>query len=225
MPYQAHSFSMKDVLWVGSSKADWDGFPQSAQNEAGYHLDKVQRGLEPSDGKSMLMVVAGVCELRIRDGTGAFRRFTDNRQSGKCRFSAVKPRCTSLFGELPMCKLFRQIYERLANHTAQRSGHTHDRGNGRSTLPRPLPRLCARSAPGEPHGVAVVLPPDADNRLLCRELVYTGVPRAAPSRTVVHRCIAARGAGSSDPPSARLARAPAIPHCIGTDSASCDTNI
>ncbi|MEO8746439.1 MAG: type II toxin-antitoxin system RelE/ParE family toxin [Rhodanobacter sp.] len=64
---------MKDVLWMGSSKADWDAFPQSAQNEAGYQLDKLQRGLEPSDWKPMPTVAAGVCELRIRDGTGAFR--------------------------------------------------------------------------------------------------------------------------------------------------------
>ncbi|MGH9439990.1 MAG: type II toxin-antitoxin system RelE/ParE family toxin [Terriglobia bacterium] len=64
---------MKDVLWVGSSKADWDTFPQSAQNEADYQLDKVQRGLEPSDWKPMPTVAAGVCELRIRDALGAFR--------------------------------------------------------------------------------------------------------------------------------------------------------
>ena len=64
---------MKDVLWMGSSKADWDAFPQSAQNEAGYQLDKLQRGLEPSDWKPMPTVAAGVCEPRIRDGTGAFR--------------------------------------------------------------------------------------------------------------------------------------------------------
>lgn len=64
---------MKDVLWVGSSKADWDAFPQSVQNEAGYQLDKVQRGLEPGDWKPMPAVAAGVCELRIRDATGAFR--------------------------------------------------------------------------------------------------------------------------------------------------------
>jgi phage-related protein len=64
---------MKDVLWVGSSKADWDAFPQSAKNEAGYQLDKVQRGLEPSDWKPMPTVAAGVRELRIRDATGAFR--------------------------------------------------------------------------------------------------------------------------------------------------------
>ncbi|MGH8191119.1 MAG: type II toxin-antitoxin system RelE/ParE family toxin [Rhodanobacteraceae bacterium] len=36
-------------------------------------MDKVQRGLEPSDWKSMPTVAAGVCELRIRDATGAFR--------------------------------------------------------------------------------------------------------------------------------------------------------
>lgn len=64
---------MKDVFWLGSSKVDWGGFPQSVQNEAGYQLDKVQRGLEPSDWRPMSAVGAGVCELRIRDAVGAFR--------------------------------------------------------------------------------------------------------------------------------------------------------
>lgn len=64
---------MKDVLWVGSSKADWSALPESVQAEAGYQLDKVQRGLEPSDWKPMPSIAAGVCELRIRDATGAFR--------------------------------------------------------------------------------------------------------------------------------------------------------
>lgn len=64
---------MKDVIWLGSSKADWDTFPAPVQDLAGYQLDKVQRGLEPSDWKPMPTVGPGVCELRIRDAAGAFR--------------------------------------------------------------------------------------------------------------------------------------------------------
>lgn len=64
---------MKDVLWLGSSKDDWDAFPKSVQDEAGYQLDRVQRGLEPGDWKPMHIVGTGVGELRIREAMGAFR--------------------------------------------------------------------------------------------------------------------------------------------------------
>jgi phage-related protein len=39
----------------------------------GYQIDRVQHGLEPSDWKPMASVGAGVCELRVRDATGAWR--------------------------------------------------------------------------------------------------------------------------------------------------------
>jgi len=68
-----HKQQIKDVIWLGSSKADWDTFPSVVQDEAGYQLDKVQRGLEPGDWKPMANVGMGVCELRIRDESGAFR--------------------------------------------------------------------------------------------------------------------------------------------------------
>ncbi len=64
---------MKDIIWLGTSKADWSSFPASVQDDGGYQLDKIQRGEEPSDWKPMPTIGAGVCELRIRDETGAFR--------------------------------------------------------------------------------------------------------------------------------------------------------
>jgi phage-related protein len=64
---------MKKVIGLGSSKADWTGFPESVQDEAGYQLDRIQRGEEPSDWKLMSSIGAGVCEIRIRDEQGAFR--------------------------------------------------------------------------------------------------------------------------------------------------------
>ena len=41
--------------------------------DAGYQLDKVQHGLSPDDTKPMPSIGAGVSELRIWDGAGAFR--------------------------------------------------------------------------------------------------------------------------------------------------------
>ena len=64
---------MKSLLWMGSSKRDLLMFPWAARRDAGFQLEKVQRGQEPSDWKSMSAVGAGVREIRIREESGVFR--------------------------------------------------------------------------------------------------------------------------------------------------------
>lgn len=56
---------MKPVIWLGSSRDDIRGFPVEARQEAGYELDRVQRGLEPSDWSPMPTVGPGVREIRV----------------------------------------------------------------------------------------------------------------------------------------------------------------
>lgn len=63
----------KQVVFLGSSLDDLRAFPSGARREAGFQLDRVQRGLDPDDWKPMRTVGAGVREVRIRDLTGAFR--------------------------------------------------------------------------------------------------------------------------------------------------------
>ena len=63
---------MKRLLWIGSSKQDVLSFPVGARRNAGYQLDKVQRGEEPDDWKPMPSVGPGVREIRIHV-EGAFR--------------------------------------------------------------------------------------------------------------------------------------------------------
>jgi len=58
---------------MGGSKADLVAFPRDARHDAGYQLEKVQCGFEPSDWKSMPTVGAGVREIRIHEESGAFR--------------------------------------------------------------------------------------------------------------------------------------------------------
>ena len=63
----------KTIRFCGGALGDLHGFPDAARREAGYELDRVQNGFDPSDWKPMNTVGAGVRELRIRDASGAFR--------------------------------------------------------------------------------------------------------------------------------------------------------
>jgi phage-related protein len=55
----------KKIIWEGTAWKDILSFPKSARRRAGYELDQVQNGREPSDWKPMTSVGAGVKEVRI----------------------------------------------------------------------------------------------------------------------------------------------------------------
>lgn len=55
----------KAVYFVGSALEDLRAFPQASRREAGYQLDRLQAGLNPSDWKPMQTVGRGVREIRI----------------------------------------------------------------------------------------------------------------------------------------------------------------
>jgi phage-related protein len=60
---------LKPLYFVGSALEDLRAFPRAPRRDAGYRLDRVQIGLEPSDWKPMLTVGHGVPEIRIhREG-------------------------------------------------------------------------------------------------------------------------------------------------------------
>ena len=63
----------RPLHFLGSSLDDLRAFPDEARRDAGFNLDFVQRGLDPSDWKPMKSVGPGVKEIRVRDATGAFR--------------------------------------------------------------------------------------------------------------------------------------------------------
>jgi phage-related protein len=56
---------MKRLEFVGSSLEDLKEFPAEARRAAGFELEFVQRGLNPSDWKPMKEVGTGVREIRI----------------------------------------------------------------------------------------------------------------------------------------------------------------
>jgi phage-related protein len=55
---------MKPVTFLGEA---------GVRREAGFQIDRVQRGLDPDNWKPMKTVGPGVREIRIRDAAGAFR--------------------------------------------------------------------------------------------------------------------------------------------------------
>lgn len=65
----------KPIEWLGSSKQDLRNFPTVARQRAGYQLELIQVGEEPSDWKSMESVGPGTREIRIKGRDGAFRVF------------------------------------------------------------------------------------------------------------------------------------------------------
>ena len=64
---------MRPVRFLGDSLKCLRDFPESARHDAGYQLDKVQRGEQPDDFKPMAVVGKGVQEIRITDQSGAYR--------------------------------------------------------------------------------------------------------------------------------------------------------
>lgn len=63
----------KPAEFLGDSLEALRAFPDSARQEAGFQLDKVQHGEEPDDWKPMPSIGAGVKEIRVRDAAGTFR--------------------------------------------------------------------------------------------------------------------------------------------------------
>lgn len=64
---------MKPLRFMGNSLKALRDFPSDVMQDAGYQLDKVQRGQQPDDFKPMPAIGAGVEEIRIWDDSGTFR--------------------------------------------------------------------------------------------------------------------------------------------------------
>lgn len=64
---------MKQLYFLGDSAKRLRAFNKDARQDAGYQLDKVQRGEQPDDFKSMPSIGKGVEEIRIWDESGTYR--------------------------------------------------------------------------------------------------------------------------------------------------------
>lgn len=74
---------MKPLCFLGDSLKRVREFPQNARHDAGYQLDKLQRGEQPDDFRPMPAVGRGVEEIRLWDGPGTFRIIYTARRSDK----------------------------------------------------------------------------------------------------------------------------------------------
>ena len=73
---------MKPLKFLADSLKSLREFSVESRHNAGFELDKVQRGEQPEDFKPFPTIGPGVEELRLRDETGAYRviyiaRFAD----------------------------------------------------------------------------------------------------------------------------------------------------
>ena len=64
---------MRRIRFLGDSLNCLREFPEDARHDAGYQLDKLQRGEQPDDFKPMSSIGKGVEEIRISDDTGTYR--------------------------------------------------------------------------------------------------------------------------------------------------------
>lgn len=64
---------MKPICFLGDSLARLREFGSDAKQDAGFQLDKIQRGEQSDDFKPMPSIGKGVEEIRLWDETGTYR--------------------------------------------------------------------------------------------------------------------------------------------------------
>lgn len=64
---------MKPLRFLGDSRSRLRDFSANAKQDAGFQLDKVQRGEMPDDYKPMPSIGKGVEEIRVWDESGTYR--------------------------------------------------------------------------------------------------------------------------------------------------------
>lgn len=64
---------MKPIRFLGNALKCLRDFPDEARQDAGYQLDKLQRGGQPDDFKPLPSIGKGVEEIRIWDDAGTYR--------------------------------------------------------------------------------------------------------------------------------------------------------
>ena len=64
---------MKDIVFLGDSLSRIRDFPSDVRQDAGFQIDKVQRGENPDNWKPMKTMGKSVREIRIKEAVGIYR--------------------------------------------------------------------------------------------------------------------------------------------------------
>ncbi len=64
---------MNPVAFLGSSLDALRSFPDAVRRDAGFQIERLQRGLDPDDWKPMKTIGPGAREIRLRAASGAYR--------------------------------------------------------------------------------------------------------------------------------------------------------
>jgi phage-related protein len=64
---------VKEVRWLGDSRAVVRAFPKGARLKVGQELTRVQLGADPKHGKALPQVGRGVQEIRVSENKEAYR--------------------------------------------------------------------------------------------------------------------------------------------------------
>ena len=105
------------MRFLGDSLKCLRDFPESARHDAGYQLDKVQRGAQPDDFKPLAAVGKGVEEVRITDDSGAYRVIYVARRADRHRretLRAIVERC-----EMKNSESCARVWDALADTPGQ----------------------------------------------------------------------------------------------------------
>lgn len=65
----------KPLYWYGRTYKDYLKFPEAVQDDAGYQLDRVQRGLDPLNFEPVPLVGSGTYEIRVNEDGDTYRVF------------------------------------------------------------------------------------------------------------------------------------------------------
>ena len=68
-----YNSTTKAIIFIGHSLDEIKAFPIEARREAGFQLDRVQKGYSPSDWKPMAVIGKGVREIRISEAASIYR--------------------------------------------------------------------------------------------------------------------------------------------------------
>jgi phage-related protein len=74
---------LKEVIWLGTSRADVSRFPARIKEDLGFELYRLQQGQSPLKSRPMKSIGLGVFELKEQDQFGWYRVIYTLEMKGK----------------------------------------------------------------------------------------------------------------------------------------------